>query len=154
MIEPSQLLSATLLWLPSDGHDLQERVAIVEAIAVVTSNDLDRALLAVIATEESSFDPRIRTCRKTGDHGRSLGPWQTYASSPAQRRAICTDLVTAARVALRRVHQSREVCRYEPARWRGAAYASGRCSSRVGRAIAARRWARAHAAIEAAKEES
>lgn len=150
----AHLIAASILWFPSDGADMIERELIAEAIVSVTSDDFERALLMVVATEESLFDRRIRTCVKKGDHGRSLGPWQTYAASPKQRAAICSDVVAAARRALALLRESESNCRHQPAKWRHAAYASGSCTSKVGRAIAERRFNRATDAVRAARERS
>ena len=153
LLTAAALVAASLLWLPSRGTDMAERESIAAAIVQVTRDDLERALLMVTATEESLFDTRIIRCAKTGDHGRSVGAFQTSWRSRSERSAVCADPVRAARRALALIHESQGRCRWLPPPDRLSNYAASRCSAPKGRAISRRRWTRATAAV-AAQEES
>lgn len=129
------LVLATLEVAPlRDAADLEHRLAVAEAIAAVTDDPRERAILLVTAAEESAWRRDVADCRVRGDNGRARGAWQIHPRSSAEARAACT-LDGGAALALERVRESLRACGPGPAGL--AAYCSGRCDRGV--RISARR---------------
>lgn len=59
--------------------------------------------LVAISAEESSFDPKVRDCRRKGDGGKSISVFQLYRGPGRgghSEKEICEDPVLAARLAI------------------------------------------------------
>lgn len=70
----AQVLAAILYVSPALSEDTARRYA--EDYASVAA-DLDEAFaLVATARVEGTFDPDVETCRRTGDHGRSVSMFQ------------------------------------------------------------------------------
>lgn len=126
----------TLLPIRSEAaFDFRERLA--AACLLAAGGDLaDARQLLKLARYESSFREDVATCAVVGPEG-ELGPFQELPSW-GTRDEVCGSLEGAARVAMRRVRDSRAVCRRLPPEERLAAYARGSCSSVEGRRLS--RW--------------
>lgn len=120
---------------------LMLRWEIASGIVEATEDAFTQRLLMATANEESQFRRDACDCRVYGDHGRSAGPFQTSFVNDGQRWGICHYPAVAAAVALERLRESAEMCRWLPVAEQGAGYAAGRCDSQMGRAISRRRWA-------------
>jgi hypothetical protein len=132
------LLSLRVLPAQDYEHDLSARYEVAQAIELVTDDAVERNLLIVTAAEESRFDREVLECRRKGDNGKAVGPWQTQVFG-AKRRKACGSIVSAARIALAMMRASFTGCPGAPLRDGLATYASGRCDK--GRRISRHRWA-------------
>jgi len=117
--------------------DLALRWDVAAAAHEVTRDEAERRALMVFAAEESHFARDVAECRRTGDNGHAVTPWQIHVYG-ATRSLVCGSLVEAARHALWMLRASREACAHRPEAERWAFYASGSCDR--GRAISRRRW--------------
>lgn len=134
------IVAATLAWRGLAGvGDLDARVSIASAISTTDASDHEALLLARIALFESNYVERVVMCRRgTTKSGR--GAFGVIARGPSEYAAACGFTVAAAELGLDRVRESLKACRHLPPRDRLAVFASGRCSSKKGRALSRVRW--------------
>lgn len=92
-----------------------------------------------IAALESGFRRDVVTCRVLGDGGRARGIAQIHPRSDSERRDAC-DITHVVPLLLARIRESERVCAHLPPLERGAAFTSGSCSNRGGRAASRARW--------------
>lgn len=130
------VLSARLLPL-RDYADLEVRYELAQAIERVTDDVIEQRLLMVTATEESAWDPKVLSCERKGDSGKSVTAFQVQVFG-SLRREVCASPESAARVALEMLRASQAACAHLPEAERLAFYASGSCDR--GRQISRRRW--------------
>ena len=131
-------LALALRWAP-EAADLTNRAHVCRAILAATRDDREQRWLLVVAAEESTFRTPVLTCAWRGDGGQARGPWQVHARSKREATALCSDLEASARIALHRILESEERCRFERVEHRHANYASTSCRSRAGQRISERR---------------
>jgi hypothetical protein len=111
----------------AQGQARYEAIA-ADIVAVAEAEPIDNdplrtsLLLAAIAYRESQFRHDVETCKVTGDGGKALGLWQTHSSD-----AVCRNRAEAARVALRMVRRSLDVCQRLSPVDRLGMYTHGRC---------------------------
>lgn len=95
---------------------------------VGTNNKVKSALLmASIAKDESGYRQKVDDCTIKGDHGASVGLWQTMVFDWATRHSICTDRSFALRYAIKVVNISFDTCKYRPFQDKLITYACGFC---------------------------
>lgn len=101
MIPPAPLLAAILRLAPLLSQATAERYA-ADYASVAATLDEGLALVAT-ARVEGVFDPAVETCRRTGDHGRSISMFQLrrFWWGGHTRREICGSNRLAAWLALR-----------------------------------------------------
>lgn len=118
------------------------RVKIAAAIVDATADEDDRAMLVSIAKWESFLREDVLRCSRRGG-GVALGPWQVAPRSDAERKMLCTDLVSSAKLVLERVEESKRICKHLPANEQLAIYTAGSCKSSEGRMLSRMRMATA-----------
>lgn len=131
------LVAAMQSWAPAPtDRDVARYQAFAVAVATASiehplpsssSTETAILLLSIASFESGGFRDDVMRCRVTGDHGKSLGPFQVQRSS----RRVCVDHEYAARVALERVEQSWAMCGLGEL----AGYTAGRCESSAGRRL-------------------
>ena len=116
------------------SNPLPTRFQLAGAIVDATDDLDERALLVSIAKWESFFREDVLRCSRRGG-GVALGPWQVVPRSDLERKTLCSDLTSSAKLVLRRVAESRRLCKELPARDQLAIYAAGDCASKEGRML-------------------
>lgn len=85
-------------------------------------------LMASIAKDESHYSKKVDECVVKGDHGASIGLWQTLVLDWPTRSAICKDRNFALRYAIKVVNTSFDICKGHPFQDKLTTYACGFCS--------------------------
>lgn len=93
---------------PGIDADLRERYA--ADIAAVADTVEEAAALSVTQLAESDLDPRVESCRRTGDHGASISGFQLKSHwwGGFTRNDICGSNALAATLALRALRVLRQ----------------------------------------------
>lgn len=137
------LVLLSLTWLPASGDaELTFRFELARAIVDAGATPHEGRILMRIARWESFYRRDVADCRITGDAGKSVGPFQRYGPSSAERACICGSLTCAARIARDNVRASVGMCRHLPEPERLSVYCSGRCDSAIGKKLSRLRWAK------------